>query len=68
MIKWEYLTIPSADMGEVNPLADIYNIEYIHAGYELSKNVKNKSSMKPGKNYTFFFLTIFFSLPLPLGT
>ena len=49
MIKWEYLTIPSADMGEVNPLADIYNIEYIHAGYELSKNVQKDDLAYVGK-------------------
>lgn len=49
MIKIEELTFPSADMGEVNPLADIYNIEYIHARYELTENISKEDKKHIGK-------------------
>ncbi len=36
MLKFEKIVIPTSDLGEENPLADIKNINYIHAGYKLS--------------------------------
>ena len=36
-------------MGEVNPLADIGNIEYIHAGYEVTENVSKAERELIGK-------------------
>lgn len=49
MIKHEKITIPSASMGESNPLADIGNIEYIHAGYEVTDNVSAAERERIGK-------------------
>ena len=49
MIKYEKITIPSASMGEPNPLADIGNIEYIHAGYEVTDNVSAAERERIGK-------------------
>ncbi len=36
-------------MGEVNPLADIGNIEYIHAGYEVTNNISAAERERIGK-------------------
>lgn len=36
-------------MGETNPLADIGNIEYIHAGYETTENISDKERERIGK-------------------
>ncbi len=49
MIKYETITIPSASMGEINPLADIGNIEYIHAGYETTDNISEDEKARIGK-------------------
>lgn len=49
MIKIEALTFPAADMGEVNPLADIYNIEYIHAAYEVTERISEEEKNRIGK-------------------
>lgn len=40
MLKFENLTLFVADLGEENPLADIKNINYIHAGYKMSESAK----------------------------
>ena len=39
MIRFEDYQMDSASMGEENPIADIFNIEYIHAGYEVTDRV-----------------------------
>ena len=49
MIRWETLTMPAASMGEENPLADIDNIEYIHAGYEVTDRVSQAERDRIGK-------------------
>lgn len=38
-VRFEPYAIPSADLGECNPLPDIHNVEYIHAGFSLSPRV-----------------------------
>lgn len=42
MIRRETLAFPTASMGEENPLADIGNMEYIHAGYEVTAQVSEE--------------------------
>ena len=49
MIKYDKIKVPSASMGEPNPLADIGNIEYIHAGYEVTENVSKAERERIGK-------------------
>ncbi len=49
MIRWETLTFPAASMGEENPLADIGNIEYIHAGYEVTAQVSEEERSRIGR-------------------
>ena len=49
MIKFEKITLPAASMGEINPLADIGNIEYIHAGYEVTDNISAAERERIGK-------------------
>ena len=40
MLKFERITISAANLGQENPLADIGNISYIHAGYTMSEKAK----------------------------
>ena len=42
MIKIEKLCFPAANLGEENPMPDIKNISYIHAGYELTNAIKEE--------------------------
>ncbi len=49
MIKYEKITLSAASMGEINPLADIGNIEYIHAGYEVTDNISAAERERIGK-------------------
>ena len=49
MIKNEKITLSAASMGEINPLADIGNIEYIHAGYEVTDNISAAERERIGK-------------------
>ena len=42
MVKIEYIEIMTADMGTPNPLPDIKNVQYIHAGFEVTKNVNEE--------------------------
>ena len=49
MIRIEELEILSANMGVENPLADINNIEYIHADYEVTDNVTEDEKRWIGK-------------------
>ena len=49
MIRYEKISMPAASLGEVNPLADIGNIEYIHAGYETTDNISPAERERIGK-------------------
>ncbi len=49
MVKLEYMEIMAADMGKPNPLPDIKNVQYIHAGFEVTKNVSEKERKYLGK-------------------
>lgn len=49
MVKVEYMQIMVADVGKPNPLPDIKNVQYIHAGFEVTKNVSKEESMYLGK-------------------
>ena len=33
MVKTEKIIIPAADLGALNPMPDIKNVSYIHAGF-----------------------------------
>lgn len=39
MIRFENYTILSGELGKLNPMPDIKNMSYIHAGYEVTENV-----------------------------
>ena len=41
MIKFEKYNMPAASMGDLNPMPDIKNINYIHAGYELTDKIRD---------------------------
>lgn len=49
MVKVEYMEIMKADMGSPNPLPDIKNVQYIHAGFEVTKNVSEEERKYLGK-------------------
>lgn len=49
MIRFEDYQMDSASMGEENPIADIFNIEYIHAGYEVTDRVPEDEREHLGK-------------------
>ena len=49
MIRFENIIIPAASMGEPNPMPDIKNISYIHAGYEMTPAVTKEESKYIGK-------------------
>ena len=49
MVKIEYMEIMAADMGKPNPLPDIKNVQYIHAGFEVTPNVSEEESRYLGK-------------------
>ena len=49
MVRVEYMEIPAADMGRVNPLPDIKNVQYIHAGFEVTDNVSEAERRYLGK-------------------
>ncbi len=49
MIKIEPYPIPAADLGELNPLPDIKNVSYIHAGYEYTKKLTKDELTYIGK-------------------
>lgn len=44
MIRYETMTIPAAPLGQPNPLPDIMNNTYIHAGYEMTAAVTEEES------------------------
>lgn len=49
MIKFEKYVIPSASMGSDNPMPDIGNISYIHAGYQCTDKVSEEEKKYIGK-------------------
>lgn len=49
MIQYTTITLPAATLGNCNPLPDIYNNSYIHAGYQLTDAITNEESQNIGK-------------------
>ncbi len=49
MVKIEYIEIMTAEMGTPNPLPDIKNVQYIHAGFEVTDNVNEEERKYLGK-------------------
>ena len=49
MVKFETLTFPAADIGPLNPMPDIKNVSYIHAGYEMTPRVREDEKIFIGK-------------------
>lgn len=49
MVKFEDYIMPAASMGENNPMPDIKNISYIHAGYEMTDKIKDDEKTYIGK-------------------
>lgn len=49
MIKFQDLIIPAASLGMQNPMPDIKNVSYIHAGYEMTSAVTEEESRHIGK-------------------
>ena len=49
MIKFEDFIMPAASMGELNPMPDIKNISYIHAGYHVTEKVTKEEQEHIGK-------------------
>ena len=48
-IKMETLTMPAANMGNLNPMPDIKNVSYIHAGYEMTEKIREEEKTYIGK-------------------
>ncbi len=49
MIKFEDYTMLAASMGNMNPMPDIKNVSYIHAGYEMTDKVREDEKTYLGK-------------------
>ena len=49
MIKFEEYIMPAAAMGSMNPMPDIKNVSYIHAGYEITDKVREDEKTHLGK-------------------
>ncbi len=49
MIRMDHIVLPAAELGEPNPLPDILNNKYIHAGYEMTKAVTAEEAKNIGK-------------------
>lgn len=49
MISVKKLKIMAAELGKENPMPDIKNISYIHAGYKLTDKITAKESLHIGK-------------------
>lgn len=49
MVKIENLTLPAAGLGEENPMPDIKNVSYIHAGYEMTPKISEDEKTHIGK-------------------
>ena len=49
MIRFDRLTLPAAELGAPNPLPDIMNNTYIHAGYEVTDRVTTAEAENIGR-------------------
>ena len=49
MVHFEKLVIPAASLGPLNPMPDIKNVSYIHAGYEMTDKVSEEEKKYIGK-------------------
>lgn len=49
MVKFEKLTLPAAGLGEENPMPDIKNVSYIHAGYKMTPKISENEKTHIGK-------------------
>ena len=49
VIKFEDYKMPAASMGNLNPMPDIKNISYIHAGYEMTNKITEDEKQYIGK-------------------
>lgn len=49
MIKFEDYIMDASSMGELNPMPDIKNISYIHAGYEMTDKIREDEKEYIGK-------------------
>ena len=49
MVHFEKLVIPAASLGPLNPMPDIKNVSYIHAGYEMTDKVAEEEKKYIGK-------------------
>lgn len=49
MIRFGDMIIPAASMGEQNPMPDIKNVSYIHAGYEMTSAIREDEKTFIGK-------------------
>ena len=49
MIKIETLSMPAANLGQLNPMPDIKNVTYIHADYEVKPTVSEEEKTYMGK-------------------
>lgn len=49
MISYEEYIINSADLGKCNPLPDLKNVSYIHAGYEMTDKITAEERKSIGK-------------------
>ena len=48
-VKMETLRMPAANMGRLNPMPDIKNVSYIHAGYEMTAKIREEEKTYIGK-------------------
>ena len=44
--------MPAASMGNLNPMPDIKNVSYIHAGYEMTDKIDEEEKKYTFKKYT----------------
>ncbi len=49
MVRTEKILIPAADLGKNNPMPDIKNVSYIHAGFELTDRISDAERKYIGK-------------------
>ena len=49
VIRFEKFTMPAASLGKQNPMPDIKNISYIHAGYEMTDKITEQEKKYIGK-------------------
>ena len=49
MVRFEDYTMPAASLGKGNPMPDIKNVSYIHAGYEMTEKIREEEKTYIGK-------------------